>query len=63
MRAHQHLPDSTAVVFAGMNIGVVVLGALVGVLAFGERTSVWNRVGLALAVVAIGLIAWGTAAG
>jgi multidrug transporter EmrE-like cation transporter len=30
------------------------------VLAFGERTSVWNRVGLALAVVAIGLIAWGT---
>jgi multidrug transporter EmrE-like cation transporter len=48
-------------VFAGMNIGVVVLGALVGVFAFGERTSVWNRVGLGLAVVAIGLIAWGTA--
>ncbi|MGE8211477.1 MAG: EamA family transporter [Stenotrophomonas rhizophila] len=63
VRAHQHLPDSPAVVFAGMNIGVVVVGALVGVLAFGERTSAWNRVGLALAVVAIGLIAWGTAAG
>jgi len=61
VRAHQHLPDSPAVVFAGMNIGVVVVGALVGVLAFGERTSVWNRVGLGLAVVAIGLIAWGTA--
>jgi drug/metabolite transporter (DMT)-like permease len=60
VRAHQHLPDSPAVVFAGMNIGVVVLGALVGILGFGERTSVWNRVGLALAVVAIGLIAWGT---
>jgi drug/metabolite transporter (DMT)-like permease len=60
VRAHQHLPESPAVVFAGMNIGVVVLGALVGILAFGERTSVWNRVGLALAVVAIGLIAWGT---
>jgi multidrug transporter EmrE-like cation transporter len=41
----------------------VVVGALVGVFAFGERTSAWNRVGLALAVVAIGLIAWGTAAG
>lgn len=60
VRAHQHLPDSPAVVFAGMNIGVVVLGALVGILGFGERTSVWNRVGLGLAVVAIGLIAWGT---
>jgi drug/metabolite transporter (DMT)-like permease len=60
VRAHQHLPDSPAVVFAGMNIGVVVLGALVGILAFGERTSVWNRIGLGLAVVAIGLIAWGT---
>ncbi len=60
VRAHQHLPDSPAVVFAGMNIGVVVVGALVGVLAFGERTSVWNRVGLGLAVVGIGLIAWGT---
>jgi drug/metabolite transporter (DMT)-like permease len=61
VRAHQHLPESPAVVFAGMNIGVVVLGALVGVFAFGERTSVWNRVGLGLAVMAIGLIAWGTA--
>lgn len=60
VRAHQHLPDSPAVVFAGMNIGVVVVGALVGILAFGERTSVWNRLGLGLAVVAIGLIAWGT---
>lgn len=60
VRAHQHLPDSPAVVFAGMNIGVVVLGALVGIIGFGERTSVWNRVGLGLAVLAIGLIAWGT---
>lgn len=59
VRAHQALPDSPAVVFATMNIGVVVLGALVGMAAFGERTSRWNRIGLALAVVAIGLIAWG----
>jgi len=59
VHAHQALPDSPATVFAGMNIGVVVLGALVGVLAFGEPTSRWNRVGLGLAVVAISLIAWG----
>ena len=55
--AHRHLPDSPAVVFASMNIGVVVLGTLVGVFAFGERTSTWNRVGIALAVVAIAVIA------
>jgi len=59
VRAHQSMPDSPATVFAGMNIGVVVLGALVGVFAFGETTTRWNRAGLALAVLAIGLIAWG----
>jgi len=59
VRAHQQLAGSPATVFAGMNIGVVVLGALVGVFAFGERISAWNRIGLALAVIAIGLIACG----
>lgn len=59
VHAHQAMPDSPAAVFAGMNIGVVVLGALVGVLAFGEPTTRWNRAGLGLAVVAIGFIAWG----
>lgn len=59
VHAHQSMPDSPATVFAGMNIGVVVLGALVGVFAFGEATTKWNRAGLALAVLAIGLIAWG----
>ena len=60
VRAHQALPHSPATIFAGMNIGVVCLGALVGVLAFGEKTSRWNRAGLLLAVLAIGLIARGT---
>ncbi len=59
VHAHQSMPESPATVFAGMNIGVVVLGALVGVFAFGEATTKWNRAGLALAVLAIGLIAWG----
>lgn len=60
VRAHQALPHSPATVFATMNIGVVVLGALVGTLAFGERTSWLNRAGLVLAVVAIGVIAYGS---
>ncbi len=59
VQAHQAMPESPATVFAGMNIGVVVLGALVGMFVFGEATTKWNRVGLALAVLAIGLIAWG----
>lgn len=59
VRAHQQLAGSPATVFAGMNIGVVVLGALAGLFVFGERISAWNRVGLGLAVIAIGMIAAG----
>ncbi|MFT3763822.1 MAG: EamA/RhaT family transporter [Pseudoxanthomonas sp.] len=59
VRAHQALPHSPATVFATMNIGVVALGTLVGVAWFKEKTSAWNRAGLALAVVAIALVAWG----
>lgn len=58
VRAHQALPDSPAVVFAAMNIGVVVLGTLVGVAVFGEKTSRWNRAAIVLAVVAIAMIAY-----
>ncbi|WP_458309637.1 EamA family transporter [Xanthomonas sp. GW] len=59
VRAHQALPDSPAMVFAAMNLGVIVLGALLGVLAFGEKTSAWNRMGLLAALLAIVLIAVG----
>lgn len=57
IRAHQALPDNPAVVFSMMNIGVVVLGTLVGVFAFGEKTSRWNRLAIVLAIVAIAVIA------
>lgn len=57
VRAHQTLPDSPSLVFATMNIGVVVLGTLVGVLAFDEKTNRWNRLAIVLAIVAIALIA------
>ena len=42
----------------GALFGVVVLGTLVGVLAFDERTSRWNRLGIVLAILAIALIAF-----
>ena len=57
VRAHRALPDNPAVVFASMNIGVVVLGTVVGVTVFSEPTSRWNRLGIALAIVAIAVIA------
>lgn len=59
LRAHRALPDHPALVFASMNIGVVALGALVGLLAFRERLSRLNLAGVALAAVAIGVLARG----
>lgn len=59
VHAHRALPESPAVVFASMNIGVVVLGTLVGVLGFGEKPGRLNRLGIAMAVVAIVMIALG----
>ncbi|MDR3409475.1 MAG: EamA/RhaT family transporter, partial [Formivibrio sp.] len=61
VQAHRALPTQPAVVFASMNIGVVVLGTLAGVFAFGERLSWINRAAIALAVAAITLIALGKA--
>ncbi|HET6552944.1 MAG TPA: EamA family transporter [Dyella sp.] len=58
VRGHQALPDHPSLVFASMNLGVVAVGALVGTLAFRERLSWINALGLGLALLAIGLIAW-----
>jgi drug/metabolite transporter (DMT)-like permease len=58
LRGHRALPQHPALVFASMNIGVVALGALVGVLAFRERLSWLNFSGVLLALLAIGLIAF-----
>ena len=58
LRGHRALPAHPALVFASMNIGVVALGALVGLLLFHERLSRLNLGGVLLAVAAIALIAW-----
>ena len=59
VKAHRALPDHPAVVFSMMNIGVVVLGTLVGVFGFGERLNRLNLLAIPLAIIAIGLIAAG----
>nr|WP_225590897.1 DMT family transporter [Pseudoxanthomonas sp. PXM03] len=59
VKAHRALPENPAVVFSMMNIGVVLLGTLVGMLGFGERLSRLNLLAIPLAILAIGLIAAG----
>ncbi|KGE13304.1 DMT family transporter [Sphingobacterium deserti] len=58
MKAHRALSESPSVVFTGMNIGVILLGAVVGTLLFGERLSVISKVGLVLAVISVLIIAY-----
>jgi drug/metabolite transporter (DMT)-like permease len=56
IRGHQALPNDPSLVFASMNLGVVLLGALVGALAFREKLSWLNWLGLAVAIAAIGVM-------
>ena len=59
LRAHRALPHDPALVFASMNLGVVVLGALAGVLLFRERLARINLAALLLALLAIVLLTRG----
>ena len=56
LKAHQALARHPSVVFSGVNIGVIILGTLTGVLIFKEKLSLLNKVGIALALIAIVLI-------
>ncbi|MBD1432154.1 DMT family transporter [Sphingobacterium sp. DN00404] len=58
MKAHQALSSSPSIVFTGMNIGVILLGAVVGVGFFAERLTMLNRIGLVLAVISVLIIAY-----
>jgi len=53
LKAHQALSGSPSLVFSSMDIGVIGLGAFVGLVIFREKLSMINKVGIALAVVAI----------
>jgi len=58
MKAHKALPDSPSLVFTGMNIGVISVGALVGVFLFKEKLSIYNKIGVFLAIISVLLIAF-----
>lgn len=53
IRAHQAMSENPTLVFAGMNIGVIVLGTLVGAAAFKEKISSINAAGISVAVCSI----------
>lgn len=58
MKGHRALPDNPSIVFTGMNIGVISVGALVGVLLFREKLSNSNKIGVFLALISVLLIAF-----
>lgn len=53
MKAHQALAENPSTVFAAMNLGVIVVGTLIGVIAFKEKLSKLNYAGITLAIAAI----------
>jgi len=58
MRAHRALPENPSIVFTGMNVGVIALGAVVGIAVFKEKLSFTNKIGIILAVVSVLIIAY-----
>lgn len=53
MKAHQALAENPSTVFAAMNLGVIILGTLIGIIAFKEKLSKLNYVGIVLAIAAV----------
>lgn len=58
MKAHRAIPTNPSIVFTAMNVGVIVLGTLVGIWIFKEKLSAVNKIGLVLAVISILLITY-----
>ncbi|MDO4442054.1 MAG: EamA/RhaT family transporter [Moraxella sp.] len=53
IKAHQAFKDDPTLVFAGMNIGVICVGAIVGLFVFKEKISKINGMGIILGVCAV----------
>lgn len=56
LKAHKALSSNPSTVFAAMNLGVIVVGTLVGIIVFKEKLSKLNYFGIALAICAVILI-------
>ncbi|WP_281638307.1 EamA family transporter [Flavobacterium marginilacus] len=53
LNAHKAFAQNPSTVFAGMNMGVIVIGSLAGILVFKEKVTKRNIIGLFLALLAI----------
>lgn len=58
VKAHILLKDSPAIVFAGMNILVVVFGVLSGLIFFKEKLKLSSVLGLILGIISVGCLAY-----
>ncbi|RAJ30238.1 DMT family transporter [Pedobacter cryoconitis] len=56
MKAHRAMAANPSTVFAAMNMGVIILGSIIGIVLFKEKVSKLNYIGIAMALVAILLI-------
>lgn len=56
LKAHTELSENPSTVFATMNMGVIILGSLIGVLFFKEKLNRKNYFGILLALIAVVLI-------
>ena len=53
LKAHNAFAENPSTVFAGMNMGVIILGSFIGIIAFKEKLSKLNYLGLILALISI----------
>ena len=53
LKAHQDMANQPSIVFSSMNIGVIILGSVLGVFIFKEKLSRLNYVGIVLALISI----------
>lgn len=56
LKAHKAFSENPSTVFAGMNMGVIIVGSLAGIFIFKEKLTKMNFTGLFLALIAIILI-------
>ncbi|RDC57659.1 DMT family transporter [Pedobacter chinensis] len=53
MKAHKALAENPSTVFAAMNLGVIIVGSLIGIIAFKEKLTRLNYAGIILALAAV----------
>lgn len=56
LKAHKALASNPSTVFAAMNLGVIVVGSIIGIVVFKEKLTKLNYFGIALALGAVILI-------